>query len=168
MSRALLAGQRNRGDHMRLGIGHALRGPQLGRITGRNAHDALVELHLLAAVEHFAFVEIADHAVVLGQCRLDFAGCFQFVVHGLHDFAVFGIGELLLDPLRRDIERRHHGLERERDFGRRDARFRNGAIQDVSEAIRRIHQQLSDHHAPDIVEAFRRSDHAALEVIIAR
>ena len=138
----------------------------VNRCAGLDAGSANLAALSQLRFQDFALVQIADRAVVFGQRFVDAPGRFEFVVNRSDQFAIFGVGEALLDELRRDFRCGKECFRGQRDVGRGDAGFRNRRVEHVPEAFGGIDQQLGDDTAGDVIEPFRRPDGAFVNVVM--
>ena len=92
-------------------------------------------------------MEVADRPVIIGERGFDAAGRLQLIIHAQHERAVFSVRELLLDPLRRDLQRREEGFGRKRNLGRRCAALGKGAFENAREAGRGVDDELGSARA---------------------
>jgi hypothetical protein len=116
--------------------------------------------------EHLPGVEIAHHALLLGQVPLDRAGGLQFVVDALDQAALLGVAGPAGDHPGRRLRRGQQRRRRQPDVRREHARLGDGAVKDRGEAQIGIADHLGHDPLRHPVEPGRRIDHAAPDVVV--
>ena len=111
-------------------------------------------------------MQLAHGTVVLGEVLLDRAGGEQLVVHALDEAALLLVGDAPGDQLERHLRHGRKRSRRQRDVGRVHVRFLDGAAEHRGKAQCCVADQLGDEAARHAVEAGRRIDDAALDVVV--
>ena len=111
-------------------------------------------------------MQLAHGPVVLGKVLFDRAGGDELIVHALDEAALLLVGEAAGDDLERHLRRRRQRSRRQRDVGWVHVRFLDGAAEHLGKAQRRVADQLGDEATRHAIEASRRIDDAALDVVV--